>query len=283
MLTTVDIINTLQRPNLNIDAIGEVYIYHDSIIVGNNSVVSRCRIRGIESDFLLKILFSPDVTPNQCRHTICVTYINVFTLSGHIYRTCCILREWIDGITLDDAIYNGKCDYKSLSILFDRLAYEILTSEDAHGDIAPDNILICNNKMELIDNDAKWRPDDDKHNSNEYGSPGFAHPHRKIKQPAKDMDDYPIAVMSTMLAAISHYASESPEGVDPRRVIPQMLLDDIVAPMQRSIELAKQKLLDVGDMAHYNIACTIGGVLSHIPELQILIGEIVSQANSQEH
>jgi hypothetical protein len=27
-------------------------------------------------------------------------------------------------------------------------------------------------------------------------------------------------------------------------------------------------LLDVGDMPHYSIACAIGGVLQHIPELK---------------
>ena len=90
------------------------------------------------------------------------------------------------------------------------------------------------------------------------------------------MDDYPIAVLSTLLAAVSHYATEAAAGQNPREVIPQQLLTGIVAPTREIISLAKQKLLDVGDMPHYAIACTISGVLSHIPELRALLEYITT-------
>ena len=154
MLTAVDIINTLRRENQCIDAIGEVYIYAESIIAGGNSVVARCRVSGAEGDFLLKCLYTSNVTPRQCRHTICVTYMDVPSLAGRVYRTCCILRPWIDGIPLDMALRSDECDYKHLSILFDRMAYKQLLSEEAHGDISTDNILLCGNSMHLIDNDG---------------------------------------------------------------------------------------------------------------------------------
>ena len=269
MLTAVDIINTLQQGRIIIDTVGEVTIYPESIIVGNNSVASQCRIRGIEGDILLKCLFSPAVTPNQSRQSVCVTYIDIDTLSGDTFRTCCLLRRWIDGITLDDAVLSGMYNYKSLSTSFDRLAYEILSAHEAHGDISPDNILVCNDKMQLIDNDATWHPNHTHNHVSEYGSPGFIHSHRKIKLPAKDIDNYPIAIISTLLAAISHYATESAE------TIPAILLKDIAAPSHRSIELAKQKLLDADDIAHYNIACSIDEMFCSTDKLKRMFKEAI--------
>lgn len=277
MLSAVDIIHTLHKENLSIDSIGTVDICTSSIIAGGNSVVARCRIRGTDGDFLLKCLYTPYATTMQCRHALCVTYLSIHSsLTGEYQKSCCILRKWDDGIPLDIALLSGMYDYKRLSRLFDRMAYEWLQRDEAHGDISPDNIVVCDDRMRLIDSDGEWIPYEERGSAYEYGTPGFAHTHRTMSPPSKVVDDYPIALLSTLIAAMGHYAAEAQEGEEPLTKIPAQLLNGIVAPTQESIAIAKQKLLDVGDMPHYSIACAIGGVLQHIPELKDILEYITT-------
>lgn len=267
MLTAVDIINALQRPQLHIEGIGRVYVEAESIVAGNSSVASRCRIDGIEGDFLLKCFYHPDFVPKHHQNILYIGTLHTFTLQGRSYATQCIVRRWVDGIALDDALMAGRCDYRRLSILFDSMALERLLCPEAHGDISPENIIIGQYRMTLIDNDATWLPEATREDITECGNPLFNHPHRTINRPTKHMDDYAIATLSTLLAAISHYAKEAPEGTDPRTVIPQILLESIITPTPHSLNLATQKLAEVDDTAHYAIATSLGGVLDSIPNL----------------
>lgn len=277
MLSAIDIIHTLHKERLRIDSIGAVDICRSSIIAGGNSVVARCRIRGTDGDFLLKCLYTPYATTMQCRHALCVTYLSIHSsLTGEYQKSCCILRKWDDGIPLDIALLSGMYDYKRLSRLFDRMAYEWLQRDEAHGDISPDNIVVCDDRMRLIDSDGEWIPYEERGSAYEYGTPGFAHTHRTMSPPSKVVDDYPIALLSTLIAAVGHYAAEAQEGEEPLTKIPAQLLNGIVAPTQESIAIAKQKLLDKGDMPHYSIACAIGGVLQHIPELKEILEYITT-------
>lgn len=277
MLSAIDIIHTLHKERLRIDSIGAVDICTSSIIAGGNSVVARCRIRGTDGDFLLKCLYTPYATTMQCRHALCVTYLSIHSsLTGEYQKSCCILRKWDDGIPLDIALLSGMYDYKRLSRLFDRMAYEWLQRDEAHGDISPDNIVVCDDRMRLIDSDGEWIPYEERGSAYEYGTPGFAHTHRTMSPPSKVVDDYPIALLSTLIAAMGHYAAEAQEGEEPLTKIPAQLLNGIVAPTQESIAIAKQKLLDKGDMPHYSIACAIGGVLQHIPELKDILEYITT-------
>ena len=277
MLSAIDIIHTLHKERLRIDSIGAVDICRSSIIAGGNSVVARCRIRGTDGDFLLKCLYTPYATTMQCRHALCVTYLSIHSsLTGEYQKSCCILRKWDDGIPLDIALLSGMYDYKRLSRLFDRMAYEWLQRDEAHGDISPDNIVVCDDRMRLIDSDGEWIPYEERGSAYEYGTPGFAHTHRTMSPPSKVVDDYPIALLSTLIAAVGHYAAEAQENEEPLTKIPAQLLNGIVAPTQESIAIAKQKLLDKGDMPHYSIACAIGGVLQHIPELKEILEYITT-------
>lgn len=277
MLSAIDIIHTLHKENLSIDSIGAVDICTSSIIAGGNSVVARCRIRGTDGDFLLKCLYTPYATTMQCRHALCVTYLSIHSsLTGEYQKSCCILRKWDNGIPLDIALLSGMYDYKRLSRFFDRMAYEWLQRDEAHGDISPDNIVVCDDRMRLIDSDGEWIPYEERGSAYEYGTPGFAHTHRTMSPPSKVVDDYPITLLSTLIAAMGHYAAEAQEGEEPLTKIPAQLLNGIVAPTQESIAIAKQKLLDKGDMPHYSIACAIGGVLQHIPELKDILEYITT-------
>lgn len=277
MLSAIDIIHTLHKENLSIDSIGAVDICTSSIFAGDNSVVARCRICGADGDFLLKCLYTPYATTIQCRHALCVTYLSIHSsLTGEYQKSCCILRKWDDGIPLDVALFYGSYDYRDLSRLFDRMAYERLLRDEAHGDISPENIIVSDDGMQLIDNDGEWCAYNEQGTNIEYGTPGFAHTHRTMSPPSKVVDDYPIALLSTLIAAMGHYAAEAQEGEEPLTKIPTQLLNGIVVPTQESIAIAKQKLLDVGDMPHYSIACAIGGVLQHIPELKDILEYITT-------
>lgn len=280
MLTAVDIINVLRQEELSIGAIGDVYVDVDSIVAGGSSVVARCRIRGVEGDFLLKCLYDTGIPQRWCPRALCVSYLNVATISGRRQKMCCILRHWVDGISLDRAIISGECDYTKFSILFDRMALEQLLSAEAHGDISPENIVVCGDRMRLIDNDAAWSPNDKNQYALEYGTPCFTRPNREIQRPSKHMDDYSIALLSTLLADLSHYAAMNRASEDTRGAIPQEMIEGILSPTHDTIACATRRLLDVGDMPHYALAKTLGGVLTHIPQLRDILEYITTHYHS---
>jgi hypothetical protein len=252
ILAAVDIINILRKSRLHVDGIGEIDIYAKSIIAGSNSVASRCQIDGIGGDFLFKCYYVADGKRLSQRDT----FIEVYTIMGLTYRARCTIHRWMEGVTLDEAVINGVRDYRRLSKIFDQMALEQLRCGKPHGDISPENIILYKGGMRLIDVDDIVIPqlshsDQDR---GVKGNPRFIPQRGDILHPSQEDDNYTIALLSTLLAAISHYTEQSTEEISAQRMIPWQLIEGVILPNAESLEIAKQKLLEVGDMTHYNIA-----------------------------
>ncbi len=273
MITAIDIINVLHNPQLYIEGIGTLNLFADSIITGSNSVAARCQIDGIEGDFLLKCFYK-EVDISKYNNNITISSINISTISGEHYMAQCIIRRWQRGAPLDIALNSGDCNYKTLSHAFDTMALERLLSGVPHGDISPDNILLNEGVMTLVDDEIMWYNNENRGRSRNYGKQPFSHPFRAMLHPSSDVDDYSIAIISTLLAAISSYAKMNEE-------IPLILLDDLtVENSYRALDIAKRRLLKVGDKAHYDIASHINHISYNIPNLKELIIQALATEDS---
>ena len=273
MITAIDIINALHNPQLYLEDIGILYLFADSIITGNNSVAARCQIDGIEGDFLLKCFYK-EVDISKYNNNITISSIDISTISGEHYRAQCIIRRWQCGAPLDIALNSGDCNYKTLSHAFDTMALERLLSGVPHGDISPDNIVLNEGVMTLVDDEIMWYNNENRVRSRNYGKQPFSHPFRAMLHPSSDVDDYSIAIISTLLAAISSYAKMNEE-------IPLILLDDLtVENSYRALDIAKRRLLKVGDKAHYDIASHINHISYNIPNLKELIIQALATEDS---
>lgn len=273
MITAIDIINVLHNPQLYIEGIGTLNLFADSIITGSNSVAARCQIDGIEGDFLLKCFYK-EVDISKYNNNITISSIDISTISGEHYMAQCIIRRWQCGSPLDIALNSGDCNYKTLSHAFDTMALERLLSGVPHGDISPDNILLNEGVMTLVDDEIMWYNNENRGRSRNYGKQPFSHPFRAMLHPSSDVDDYSIAIISTLLAAISSYAKMNEE-------IPLILLDDLtVENSYRALDIAKRRLLKVGDKAHYDIASHINHISYNIPNLKELIIQALATEDS---
>lgn len=273
MITAIDIINALHNPQLYIEGLGILNLFADSIITGSNSVAARCQIDGIEGDFLLKCFYK-EVDISKDNNNITISSIDISTISGEHYRAQCIIRRWQRGIPLDIALNSGNCSYQTLSHAFDTMALERLLSGVPHGDISPDNIVLNEGVMTLVDDEIMWYNNENRGRSRNYGKQPFSHPFRAMLHPSSNVDDYSIAIISTILAAISSYAKMNEE-------IPLILLDDLtVENSYRALDIAKRRLLKVGDKAHYDIASHINHISYNIPNLKELIIQALATEDS---
>ena len=121
-----------------------------------------------------------------------------------------VLDSWIEGLTLHQAIVGAveARDQDALSSLargFDRLAIVLLSEEWAHGDLKPDNIIIDKvGEFHMIDFDAQYLPSMAGRCSPELGTKAYQHPLRVEWDFNSFIDDFPVALISTALHALSY-------------------------------------------------------------------------------
>ena len=162
---------------------------------------------------------------------------------------------------------SGKCGYASISRAFDELALEVLSAEYAHGDISPDNIIIVGDAMRLIDLDTRWE-EAMSHAYSTIGTPRFTHRHKAFLR-NKHIDDFAIATLSTLLAALATYDTAT-DAVTP----PNELLTLGGSNLDRALDIARRRLRRVDDTAHYEMATKIEDVCGHIDNL----GDMLTRA-----
>lgn len=121
-----------------------------------------------------------------------------------------ILDKWYEGDTLEEELKLSPSFERiaELSEMFRTLAVELLSQEWAHGDIKPENIIVKDNRMELIDFDGLYSSTFSGCECEEGGTPGFQHPCRNDMY-AKEIDDYSIALLYAMLRAMIYDSSLS--------------------------------------------------------------------------
>lgn len=117
-----------------------------------------------------------------------------------------VLDEWIEGETLYRYILNNLGNTDKLTVIaekFNRLALALLAEDWAHGDLKPENIMVTpEGELRLIDFDAMFLPEMEGESSEETGTATFQHPARNADYFDKSIDDYPIAIISTVLHAV---------------------------------------------------------------------------------
>lgn len=263
MVGAVDIVNYLRHWPIHLDTLGDIVIDSDSIVVGNNSVIARCSIKGIEGDKSLKCFYRPPQMQHNDNNTHYIKRgLSIPTLAGIVTAIDVLISDWIDGEPLSDVIHDKGCNFKMLSRAFDTLAYDIISREYVHCDITPDNIVVNGDRMYLIDMDAVRYPEPEPHEEYEYGTPHFSHRHRDFSS-NEHKDDYPIAAISTILAALATY-----QGL---QRVPQLLIEFGYDNLHNAITFAQRRLLDRRDMVHYQIGSETTNLLGKISNLRRLL------------
>ncbi|MDE6796156.1 MAG: protein kinase, partial [Muribaculaceae bacterium] len=118
-----------------------------------------------------------------------------------------VVMEWVEGETLDGYLkrhINDKYELEMLSYRFNRMAAWLLPQPFAHGDLKPDNILVCKNgSLVLVDYDGMFVPSMKGEKAREIGSPDYRHPLRTGIDFDEHIDDFSIAVIALSLKAIA--------------------------------------------------------------------------------
>lgn len=186
--------------------------------------------------------------------------------------------EWIEGRTLADEILDAVVERDTerlarLSAEFDRLALELLGQEWAHGDLKPENIVCSPNGMRLIDIDSIYTPELAGLTTTQLGTEGYRHPSRTESDFDRHLDDYPIALISTTLAALSldydlYRRNDRGDGVliDPSEAVAGT--SAIVAEIERLFARA-------GDAAHTVILNSLLTPTHHIEGLHEALQQAV--------
>ena len=195
---------------------------------GNNSVLFTVRHDGRLK--MLKCYTRPKrnlrrIYGEQCLHD--ELFIHKDRHSGEWVDV--VMYDRIEGRNLRRVIADSLGDAEAVERLahaFDRFALDLLRQEWAHGDLKPENIIVDGaGRMHPIDFDAVFRPEFAGERSEETGTAVFQHPMRTAELFDKSIDDYPIALISTALHALSadpalHRRCETDEILlfDPRKI-----------------------------------------------------------------
>ena len=269
MATLFDVLNTLRAGVATFQTLTPQHITPNAIFVGNNAVVCRCRVTGTEC--ALKCY------PHKRRNSRAIygdalyeDELVVYNLVGRLECIDVVVMPWIDGRTLDRLFGDPATNYHTLLSHFESFALDILRGERAHGDIKPENIVVqSNGEMSLIDFDSAWVPGFEQCDVVEAGTPFFSHPLREERRFDKSIDDFSIALISTMLAAMS-YSSETFEpyiNADSALFSPQAVVAGTDAMLNKALALFERK----ADARHYAIAQSLYACDGAIPNLADLL------------
>lgn len=166
-----------------------------------------------------------------------------------------VIEEWTEGATLHSEIIralDNPARLAELARMFDAFALSLLGEDWAHGDLKPENIIVgTDGVLHAIDFDAMYRPGFTADDCEETGTRAFRHPDRENVF-GKEMDDYPIALISAALHALAldptlygRFERADAMMISPARA---------VAGDDPALEAVEQVLAANGDAAHYRIA-----------------------------
>lgn len=183
---------------------------HPVFHTGNSSVVFHIRLDG--RDRLLKCYTRPQrnletIYGDRFRPA----ELFLYTSPSEGVWTDVVVDEWLAGETLtralDRAASGGdRALIAQLAAAFDTLAARLLPAEWAHGDLKPDNLIWDGQKLRMIDFDAMFLPEFRGQRSPELGTRAFQHPARTETDFDAALDDYPAALIATVL----HAAADDP-------------------------------------------------------------------------
>lgn len=240
--------------DVTLRTIGNIRVDVASIEVGGNVIVARCYSPKDERPMLIRCYLNS--APQH--HSLYPKHYHreelpVYNLQGQVSYVDIVLTEWTEGKPLDTFIGAADSDYTTLSHNFDRLALTLLNAEEAHGDIKPENIIVDKeSNLHLIDFDSRLSPHIEPSTYGSMGTAGYQHPRRAETTYSLDVDDYPIAIISTILAALAadHEAMERFILPDKRLILPDLAIEG----RDEATRCATEILARIGDAAHMRIA-----------------------------
>ena len=200
------IINTLKHPYIITRTLENLCIDTETICAGNRSVTARCSYGDSIDEMLIKCYLERN---ERSRFLYGSMYFDndlaIFTPSGKVEYIDVAFSRWVEGRALSECIADPSCDFKSLSRRFDALAYSLMFGNLVHCDVKPDNIIVrYDGEMVLVDNDALWSDSLGPNLSREYGTVGFRDVNSTIYTPVEYAKNYPLVLISVILAALSY-------------------------------------------------------------------------------
>ena len=124
-------------------------------------------------------------------------------VSGKFYPT--VRMQYLDAVPLNQYVGNIACNRDLMDSLIRQIENiaELLQEKGiAHGDLQHENILVCKNKIFLIDYDAMFVPELAGSTANELGNPGYQHPQKSARHFDKDMDRFSFWLIRNSLRII---------------------------------------------------------------------------------
>lgn len=178
---------------------------------GNASVIFRVRHEGklkllkcyLRHNPHLQTIYGAEFHPSE---------IGVSNIFGQRHWIDCLLTDYINGTTLHEALCSPLTanQLREIAERFDRFATDLLEKEYAHGDLKPENIILCDDgTVRAIDWDAAYYPSLQGRRATETGTAAYQHPMRTTELYDKHIDDYSIAFISTLLHI---YASDEEQA-----------------------------------------------------------------------
>ena len=118
-----------------------------------------------------------------------------------------LLMDWVDGETMEAYIaanYHNQSAMSMLCYRFGKMAAWLRSQSFAHGDVKPDNIIICpDGSLTLVDYDGMFVPSMKGSKSPTIGTKDFCHPLRTVDDFDETIDDFSLASIALSLKAIS--------------------------------------------------------------------------------
>ncbi len=186
-----------------------------------------------------------------------------------------LLYDWIEGETLLECIKRAvSCGDRSalrrLSESFDTLSLNLLQEEWAHGDVTCENIIVDSaGSLHLIDLDNSFIPTLAGEISIELGTEAFQHPNRTIDHFDRNIDDYPLALISTALSLLTldHTIYEDHAQCDGLLFDPAKILRGDCCLYKQCLAIFASR----GEATAYRIATLLPSRLVDLPTLHHLL------------
>jgi len=194
-----------------------------------------------------------------------------------------VLCEWYDGVSFQSKIEElaHKPDKMALlAQMFEEFAISLLNEKWAHGDLKPENIIFSKDGLHLIDFDATYREGFTPDKCVEIGTKEFQHPMRDSSNFNKSIDDYPIALIVTALAAIALDKSLAKMVIESDYLLihPHLAVEG-KDPILDHIE---KIFAENGDARHYRIAKLLRSSHLALPTLKVLLESQVRYIDGSE-
>jgi serine/threonine protein kinase len=222
-------------------------------------------------DLLIKCYISRDTNRKQIYG--CMLFkeeLAVFSPSGNVEYIDISISRWVEGEVLSTLLDKPNSNFAELSRRFDILGYSLLQDELVHCDIKPENIVVTpSGDMRFIDFDATWVPGFELGDIEELGTPSFSYPGRAVTHFDKSIDDFPIALITTMLAAMSYRREMFEESIDADNSLfyTRAVVSGSDMMLNKALSIFERK----SDKRHYAIAIALYNCPGPIPSLLSLL------------